>query len=208
MTPIYKAATLIDPEAPLMMTTVPPFIFPAQALPPPFPIFIPRPPPIVVQVERVDRIPVVLEMMKQMRVQQIIDQHYTAHGNHQGLSVGWLAAIFVVYMLAESAHKMVSVRQWVEEHHHSLEQLTGQTISPTDFTDDRLGDVLRYMSEEESWWGIEQELGQHIMRVYDLDTDGPIRLDATVGGASTMRTSTPCSKPGGIRQGSLKYSSS
>ncbi len=182
MTPIYKPATLIAPEAPLMMTTVPSIIFPDQALSPAFPIFIPSPPPIVVQVERVDRIPMVLEMVKQMRVQQIIDQHYTAHGNHTGLSVGWLAAIFVVYMLAESAHKMVSVRQWVEKHHHSLEQLTGQTIRATDFTDDRLGDVLRYLSEQELWWKIEQDLGQHIMRVYELDTGEAIRLDATVGG--------------------------
>lgn len=182
MTPNYKAAPLIVPEAPLMMTTVPPVIFPEQALTPPFPIFIPSPPPIVVQVERVDRIPLVVEMVKQMRVPQIIDQHYGPHGNHEGLSVGWLAAIFVVYMLAESAHKMVTVRQWVEEHHHSLEQLTGQTIRPTDFTDDRLGDVLRYLSEKELWWKIEQDLGQHIIRVYDLGTGEPIRLDATVGG--------------------------
>ncbi len=117
-----------------------------------------------------------------MRVQQIIDQNYTPHGNHQGLSVGWLAAIFIVYILAESDHRKVAVRQWVQQHQAILEQQTGETIRETDFTDDRLGDVMRYLSKDELWWVIEQDLGQHIIRVYELETDEPIRLDATVGG--------------------------
>ncbi|MCP4359463.1 MAG: hypothetical protein GY796_15740 [Chloroflexi bacterium] len=125
----------------------------------------------------------ILKMVMQMRVPEIIDQHYEAHGNHQGLSVGWLAALFVVYMLAESNHKMVTVREWVRKHQTTLEKQTGQRIRPTDFTDDRLGDVLRYLSEDELWGQIEQDLSQHTIRVYKLETNQPIRLDATVGGS-------------------------
>jgi len=49
----------------------------------------------------------VLRLLIEMGVPGIIDQHYTPHGNHQGLSVGWLATIFLVYIITESNHKMV-----------------------------------------------------------------------------------------------------
>ena len=31
-------------------------------------------------------------------IEEIIDNHYTPHGNHQGLSVGWLVTLFLVYV--------------------------------------------------------------------------------------------------------------
>ena len=134
--------------------------------------------------ERVDSIPLVITILKQMGIQSIIDKHYTPHGNHQGLSVGWLAMIFLAYILCESNHKMAAVQEWVIKHRQTLETLTGQRIRETDFTDDRLGDVLRYLSEDELWWAIEQEVSQQSIRVYRLDVKGPVRLDATVGGVN------------------------
>ncbi len=134
--------------------------------------------------ERVDSIPLIVTILIQMEVQGIIDRHYTPHGNHQGLSVGWLAVIFLTYILAESDHKMVTVQEWVAKHQQTLETLTDQTIGPSDFTDDRLADVLRYLSEDELWWAIEQDVSQHSIRVYRLDVEGPVRLDATVGGVN------------------------
>jgi transposase len=121
-------------------------------------------------------------MLMKMGVQTIIDEHYSPHGNHQGLSVGWLATIFLSYILTESDHKMCPLQEWVDKHRHTLERLTGQTIRPTDFTDDRLGDVLRYLSQDELWQRIEQDLSQRTIRVYRLETIGPVRLDPTVGG--------------------------
>ncbi len=134
--------------------------------------------------ERVDRIPVVLAILTKMGVQITIDEMYTSHGNRRGLSVGWLATIFLVYILAESDHRMCPVQEWVRKHRHTLEQLIGQEIRPTDFTDDRLGDVLRYLSDDALWLRIEQDLGQRIIRVYDLDKMQSVRLDATVGGVN------------------------
>lgn len=132
--------------------------------------------------ERVDNLPVVVETLKRMGVQIIIDACYTPHGNRQGLSVGWVALVFLTYILTEADHKMVSVQDWEAKRHHTLERLTGQSISETDFTDDRLADVLRYLSDDELWWRIEQALSQRSIRAYRLATTGPVRLDATVGG--------------------------
>jgi transposase len=52
------------------------------------------------------------------------------------------------------------------------------SIRDTDFTDDRLTIVLRLLSTPDSWQALEQELGQTIIRVYDL-ARAPVRLDAT-----------------------------
>jgi len=134
--------------------------------------------------ERVDSLPVVLTILMQMGVQAILDALYTPHGNHQGLSVGWLATVFLAYILTERNHKMCPVQEWVEKHRYTLERLTGQPIRPTDFTDDRLGDLLRYLSDDELWRRTEQDLSQHTIRVYRLATTGPVRLDATVGGVN------------------------
>ena len=143
-----------------------------------------EPLPYRIKSERVDSIPVVVETLKRMGVQMIIDTCYTPHGNHQGLSVGWLALIFLTYILTEADHKLVSVQDWEVKCHHTLERLTGQSISETDFSDDRLADVLRYLSNDELWWRIEQALSQRSIRVYRLATSEPVRLDATVGGVN------------------------
>jgi transposase len=151
--------------------------------------------------ERVDRIPIVLGILQQMGVQLIIDACYEPHGNHQGLSVGWLAEIFLVYILAETDHKMAPVQKWVDQHHHTLERLTGQRIRASDFTDDRLGDVLRYLSQDELWWHIDQGLSQRSIRVYQLAGTEPVRLDATVGGVKHNEKKHTLFKSGRNKQG-------
>ena len=163
-----------------------------------------KPPSDDMEFERVDRIPVVLAILTKMGVQITIDEMYTPHGNRRGLSVGWLATIFLVYILAESDHRMCPVQKWVRKHRHTLEQLVEQKIRPTDFTDDRLGDVLRYLSDDALWLRIEQDLGQRIIRVYDLDKMQPVRLDATVGGVNHDEKEHALFKLGRNKEGGFK----
>ena len=49
------------------------------------------------------------------------------------------------------------------------------------FTDDRLADTLRELSDDEAWESIERQVGRHVMRVYELPEPECIRLDATSG---------------------------
>ena len=154
--------------------------------------------------ERVDSIPVVLAILMQMGVQAIIDERYTPHGNHQGLSVGWLTTIFLAYILTQADHRMCPVQDWVDKHRYTLERLTGQTIRSTDFTDDRLGDVLRYLSEDEFWQRVEQNLSQRTIRVYRLETTGPVRLDPTVGGVNHDEKKHTLFKLGRNKKGSFE----
>lgn len=59
-----------------------------------------------------------------------------------------------------------------------MEKLLPQPVRGKDFTDDRLADLLRFLSEDEWWEAIEAHLGRRLVRVYDLG-QGPVRLDST-----------------------------
>jgi hypothetical protein len=44
--------------------------------------------PKVIQIERVDDVPVLLAQMKKMEIAALLDSLYPTHGNWQGLSLG------------------------------------------------------------------------------------------------------------------------
>ncbi len=128
--------------------------------------------------ERVDDFVVLLALMKQMDLPGILDRQIARHWLQQGLSWGWTATIWLAHIVSQGDHRKLTVRDWVRQAHSTLEQVTGLDIRETDFTDDRLTIVLRHLSDEARWQAIEQELGQHLIRVYDLEEQA-IRVDAT-----------------------------
>ena len=141
-----------------------------------------------IQIERVDDIPVIFGLLHKMHIQATVDLIIKPHGNWQGLSLGWVVTIWLIHILTEHSHQMGCVRDWVATHLHTLQELTGQKITVLDFTDDRLALCLRYLSVQQSWGRLEEGLGRHLIRVYDLkrklSSPWLIRLDATVGTVS------------------------
>ncbi len=128
--------------------------------------------------ERIDDFVVLLRLMQQMELPGILDRHLPRHWLQQGLSWGWTASIWLAHIVSQGDHRKLTVRDWVRQAHDTLEQVTGLDIRETDFTDDRLTIVLRHLSDAARWQAIEQELGQHLVRVYELE-EQPIRVDAT-----------------------------
>ncbi len=128
--------------------------------------------------ERIDDLVLLLGLIGQMELPSILDRSIPRHHLQQGLSVGWTASIWLAHIISQGDHRKLTVRDWVRQAHSTLEQVTGRDIRETDFTDDRLTIVLRYLSDESRWHEIEQELGQHLIRVYDLQHE-PVRVDAT-----------------------------
>ncbi len=108
----------------------------------------------------------------------MLDRHLPRHWLQQGLSWGWVTTIWLAHILSQGDHRKLTVRDWVRQAHTTLEHVTGHSIRETDFTDDRLTIVLRLLSDTTSWQALELELGQTIIRVYDL-AHAPVRLDAT-----------------------------
>src|SRR5436309_7417251 len=128
--------------------------------------------------ERIDDFVILLRLMQQMELPDILDQHLPRHWLQQGLSWGWTATIWLAHIVSQGDHRKLTVRDWVRQAQGTLQQVTGLEIRETDFTDDRLTIVLRHLSDTTRWQAIEQELGEHVIRVYDLE-EQPIRVDAT-----------------------------
>ena len=133
---------------------------------------------VTVITERIDDIVLLLNVMMQMGLPNLLNQHLHRHWKQQGLDWGWVATIWLSYILSGGDHRKVMVRKWVDERRYMLEQVCGIEISDTDFTDDRLAIVLRQLSQEETWQSIEQTLTRDTVRIYDLPMQR-VRLDAT-----------------------------
>ena len=141
---------------------------------------------INIHTERVDDIPILVPpsngrtdlfgFQQQMGIQDTIDKIVNPHGNHQGLSIGWLTTAWLTYIVSQSDHRMVE--DWADKHIQTLSALIQQPLNVKDFTDDRLADVLQWLSKDNIWEEIENHLCQRLISVYDLQNE-PIRLDST-----------------------------
>jgi transposase len=128
--------------------------------------------------ERVDDIPLLIGIAQHIRLPEIMDKHLGNHGNHQGLSNGWLATVWLAYILSEGDHRKYSVEDWSEKHKHTLERLIGQPIRQVEFNDDRLEIVLRRLSQPDAWESLESDLWSSTVAVYEMQMTG-VRLDST-----------------------------
>lgn len=131
-----------------------------------------------VTIERLDDVPVLLAVQQQWGLADVIDQQIPRHWLHQGLSLGQLIEAWNAYILSQGDHRKVQVRGWGSEHTTVLEERFGVSIRGTDFTDDRLGQVLTHLSDDIAWAQIEDQLWQRSVQVYRLRPDR-VRLDAT-----------------------------
>ncbi len=129
-------------------------------------------------IERVDDLPLLFGLLQQMRIQVIMDEVITPHGNWQGLSPGWVMTIWLMHTLSEQNHCLEPVQQWVANHLVTLQRLSGQEIRPLDFSDDRLALCLATIAKPKVWHAIEAAVGATTLRVYRLPQQR-VRLDAT-----------------------------
>jgi transposase len=132
------------------------------------------------KIERADEIPLLLYWLEKMQVAVVIDRVLPApHGNRQGLSYGQLAVLFVVYVIYQRSHRLSGMEEWVVAHQGVLAHCTGWSIEGQEATDDRLGDLLSELGEEESRAEeVQSELGRHLLQAYALPTER-VRYDTT-----------------------------
>ena len=90
-------------------------------------------------IERVDEIPIIYHKVKQMGIQERIDQFWPMQGHWQGLSYGQLTVLFMMDVIHSMNHRLSGMEAWVTQHQHLLAPLTGWTLTPKEATDDRLG---------------------------------------------------------------------
>lgn len=129
-------------------------------------------------IERIDDIPLLISLQQKIGLDSIIDSAIPRHWLQQGVSLGQLVLGWNAFILSEGDHRKVSVRGWACQHRLVLEELIGCSIRDTDFTDDRLGQLLYHLSDDESWEKIESNLWENSVSVYCLYPEC-VRLDAT-----------------------------
>jgi transposase len=129
-----------------------------------------------IETERVDDIPLLIAQMQRMNLAELLDKHFPTNGNREGLSLGGVSVIWLTHILSQADHRMNRVQEWASRRMETLHGCGG--LSPHDLTDDRLADVLRYLSHDAHWQAFEQELMGQLLRVYDLQAK-LVRIDTT-----------------------------
>jgi transposase len=127
--------------------------------------------------ERVDDLPLLLGFMQHLNFPVLLERRLGSHHLHQGLSNGWLATVWLAFLLSQSNHRKVSVQDWACNHSHTLEALLGQPIRAVEFSDDRLSIILRRLQDAD-WPALETDLWQATCEVYEISYEC-IRLDST-----------------------------
>jgi transposase len=128
--------------------------------------------------ERVDDIPVLQAQMQRLSLPSLLDEYFPTHGHWQGLSLGWVASIWLTHILSEGDHRLHHVEPWAQKRLRTLQGSTGQLTQVLDFTDDRLEIVLLALSDETRWNAFESALNGQVLRVYDLQPER-VHVDST-----------------------------
>lgn len=127
--------------------------------------------------ERVDDIPLLVGLAEKMKIRETVDSIWRRHHLEQGLSTGTLVTIWLAYILSEGDHRKSHVEEWVNQHRETLSRLTGESLRDVvEFSDDRLGLVLRRLSQIEQWHACEDALSKGVIEAFDVER---IRLDTT-----------------------------
>src|SRR5437588_7168396 len=140
---------------------------------------------LTITTERVDDIPLLLAHMQRMGLARLLDAHFPTHGNREGLSLGVVTTIWLTHILSQADHRMNRVQPWAERRLETLRGCSDATLEVRELADDRLADVLRYLSDDARWRAFEGELTGQLVRVYDLGSTC-VRLDATTASSYGM----------------------
>jgi hypothetical protein len=104
--------------------------------------------------ERVDDIPLLLAQLERMGVRSLLNEYFPAHGNWVGLSVGWVAELWLTHILSEADHRLNHVEPWTEQRLHTL-QMLDRGLSPVSAATKKLWrqyhltyDQTRYVAKE------------------------------------------------------------
>lgn len=88
----------------------------------------------------------------------IIDHRLGNHGLHQGLSNGWLAAVWLACVCCTGDCRKSGVKKWVGNNQQVLERLLNKRVRPGEFSDGRMGALLRRLSDTSAWCAMEADM--------------------------------------------------
>ena len=129
-----------------------------------------------IQIERLDDVPLLIGLQQRLELDAIIDD--VIPRPYQGLSPGQLVVGWNAYILSDADHRKMAVERWGVEHQALLSEFFGIPVRRTDFSDDRLSQLLTQLADDAAWRSIEQKLWRNSISVYQLIPER-VRLDAS-----------------------------
>jgi len=90
-----------------------------------------------IHTERVDDVPLLLAHMHRLNLPTILDTHFPAHGNHQGLSLGWMVLVWLAHILSRADHRLNRVRPWADQLQTTLNAVLPSALRPATDGPDR-----------------------------------------------------------------------
>ena len=133
---------------------------------------------LTVTTEQVDDFPVLIAQMECMSIPDLLDRHFSVHGNWQGLRLGWIGTTWLGHIVSVGDHRLNHVQRWVEQNLRTVQRSIQQAATGIDFSDDRLENVLDALSDDARWAAFETDLNQRTLRVYDLKAE-VVRVDSS-----------------------------
>lgn len=132
------------------------------------------------ETERLEDLPVLIEWLKQMKVDTIIDTHPHPHRLWGGISKGVLGLTWIAHMIMTGDHRKVRLNELLQRLRRSLGVMLGCEGRASEFNDDRLGRLLVDLGSGETAEEIEREMNAHCLRYYRLPTEhATVRIDTT-----------------------------
>lgn len=128
--------------------------------------------------EQVNDVPLLLGILEDMGVRRHIDACIEQHASWEGISAGTIIEIWLCYMLTEQDHRMVAVREWVNDHRQMFNTLLGITWRETDLSDERLAVVLDKIGYKQVQQEVDGTMLKEWVTLYELPHH-TIRLDST-----------------------------
>jgi len=116
-----------------------------------------------VETERIDDLPVLIEWLKQMKVDEIIAAHTHPHGLWGGIRKGLLGLTWIAHLIMTGDHRQVRLNELLQRNRRSLGVMLGGEMRASEFNDDRLGRLLTDLGRGETAEAIEREMSTHCL---------------------------------------------
>ena len=117
----------------------------------------------------INDLPLLYSVIKTLGIAGAINNQFKTHGNWVGILPGEILELWLCYILSQCDHRLSGAEEWAKKHLEFLRIMSGLSkLSIHDFSDDKLGSLLGYFSEDKVWGVVEKKVNQNGLGVYRL----------------------------------------
>ena len=140
-----------------------------------------------VKAEPVGDLALISRLIQATNLSNRVEEHYPSHHLWQGPGVGKTLKALLMYILSQNDHRLYRVEDWASNLEQSLRWLLEEPdFQAAHLSDDRLGNLLDYLSRTPSdWIRFQRAHNRALIRFYELESQvddarlETVRIDST-----------------------------